>query len=264
MLNLLNILKVTMHHSLVDLLWRYPPKIYLVSWVPRVLTQVAFFAVLVSFVAGQDKLLYALVGNAVYVLASSVINGVTASVTWERRAGTLALLVASPTNPLLVFTGRNVGMATHGLMNGLVGMYVVAPLLGMPLTLAEALMIFPALLAVTLGSYGLGVLMGSFALYARGYQNVVSNSAMLLMLVVCGVNYPVSALPAALQGVAQGLPLTHGLHAIRDILAGAPFASVLPLLGLEVLIGAAYALVAQLVIGNLVYKARHAGTIDYS
>lgn len=262
--NILNILRVTAHHSLAELLSRYPPRIYLMSWVPRVLTQVAFFAVLVTFVAGPDKLLYALVGNAAYILAASIINGVTASVTWEKRAGTLALLVASPTNPLLVFTGRNVGMAVHGLMNGLVGMYVVAPLLGVPITIVQALMIFPALIAVGLGSYGLGVLMGSFALYARGYQNVMSNFAMLVMLVLCGVNYPVAALPDGFQWLAQALPLTHGLAAIRNIMAGAPFTDALPLLALEVAIGAAYALLAQLIIGNLIYKARHAGTIDYS
>jgi ABC-2 type transport system permease protein len=264
MRNTLNILKATMHHSLLDLLARYPPRIYLVSWVPRVLTQVAFFAVLVTFVAGQGRLQYALVGNAAYILAASVINGVTASVTWEKRAGTLALLVASPTNPLLVFTGRNVGMALHGLMNGLVGMYLVAPLLGVPLTIPQALMIFPALLAVGLGSYGLGVFMGSFALYARGYQNVLSNFAMLVMLVLCGVNYPVSALPDPFQWIAQVLPLTHGLAAIHNILAGANFLDTLPLLALEITIGAIYALIAQAIIGNLIYKARHEGTIDYS
>lgn len=263
MQRLIDILRVTAMTSLIELLTIYPPKIYLVSWVPRVLTQVAFFTIFVTFVSGPEALSFALIGNTCYMLAMSVIGTVTASVTWERNFGTLPLLIAAPSNPLLVFSGRNVGMALNGLITGMVGVYLVAPLLGMALSLRAALLLFPALLSILIASYGLALFLGSVALPTRGYHNVLSNTFSFVILVICGVNYPLSALPASFQAAAALMPLTRGLHAARLILDGGRLEEALWLMGGEVLVGIIYTVLAQLCLGWFLHRAREKGTLEY-
>jgi lipooligosaccharide transport system permease protein len=47
------------------------------------------------------------------------------------------------------------------------------------------------------------------------------------MFILCGVFYPVSTLPAALQSVVQFLPLTHAVALVRPLMAGLEPQSVL-------------------------------------
>lgn len=260
----IQILRILILYSIVDMLVYYPPRLYLLSWFPRIFAQVTFFAIIADFVGGQAFLHYSLIGNSFYILVSSLIIGVAISVTWERRAGTLPLLIASPTHPLFIFSGRNVGMALHGLINGLVSIYIIAPILGVHLGIMQVFALLLPILFITISSYGVGLLLGAISLYTRGYHNVVSNFIVFTILVLCGVNYPVSTLPQALQIVAWFLPLTHGLQAARLLLDGNFTSQIIVLLCQELIVGVLYALLAQLLIGKLIFQARSAGTLEYS
>ena len=46
------------------------------------------------------------------------------------------------------------------------------------------------------------------------------------MFILCGVFYPVSALPEALQSLVQLLPLTHAVALVRPLVAGQPLSDV--------------------------------------
>jgi ABC-2 type transport system permease protein len=61
--------------------------------------------------------------------------------------------------------------------------------------------------------------------------------------------------------VANVLPVTHGLLAIRDLLAGQGFANVLVLFGTEILIGSVYMVVAMLFITVMEKMAKRYGTL---
>src|SRR5207247_451394 len=75
----------------------YTWRSWLFGWLARVLSQVAFFALIGRLVGGQTAA-YVLIGNAVAVAALESCMAVSSS-TWERRAGTLPLLVAAPASP---------------------------------------------------------------------------------------------------------------------------------------------------------------------
>jgi ABC-2 type transport system permease protein len=260
--NILSVLRVTAHQSIVDTLALYPPRAYLFAWGPRILTQIAFFAVLARFFGGVILLHYALIGNSFYMLASTLITGVAASITRERRLGTLPFLIASPCSPLLVLTGRNVGMALHGLISGCMGL-VVAFALGMPFTPTLILSLLPLVLAVALSSYGAGLFLGSIALYSRGYHEVIANAFVLLILTICGVNYPVTTLPPLFQSLSWFLPLSRSLTAVHMLLQGIPFVQVLPVLGGEILVSLSYIILAQVLLRLFLTRARKAGTLEY-
>jgi len=71
-----------------------------------------------------------------------------------------------------------------------------------------------------------------------------SNLMYYVMLLVCGVNVPLSDLPGWLAAIGRALPLTHGIAAAREIAAGRSLGSVDGLLLTELAVGAVWGVVA--------------------
>ena len=64
-----------------------------------------------------------------------------------------------------------------------------------------------------------------------------------LILTCCylrGRQRPLSRLPGWMSTLAQGLPVTHGANAARQLIAGASLGHVVPLIAAEALVGAVY------------------------
>src|SRR5439155_26147140 len=70
-------------------------------------------------------------------------------------------------------------------------------------------------LVSTAACTGFGLVVGAFGLRLRDVF-IFSNPAYFLMLLFCGVNVPLSALPHWMQIVGSGMPLTHGIAAARE------------------------------------------------
>ena len=104
----------------------------------------------------------------------------------------------------------------------------------------------------------MGLLFGSIGLIMRD-AIIIANVVYYLLLIVCGVNFPVSRLPDALQLVAYSLPLTRGIEAAREAAAGASLASVGGLLIGEVLVGLVWALAGYALFRWLESYARRGG-----
>ncbi len=80
-----------------------------------------------------------------------------------------------------------------------------------------------ALLAgLLLSAAGVGLVVSTLLMLFGLRAEVSAWSGVSLVLLVCGVYYPVSMLPAPLQVVAAGVPLTHVLEAFRAHLGYAP------------------------------------------
>jgi len=62
--------------------------------------------------------------------------------------------------------------------------------------------------------------------------------------------------------IGRALPLTHGLIAIREVIDGASYLQVAPLVGLEIAIGLVYAAVAWLVFRKRLNDTRRTGNME--
>jgi len=89
----------------------------------------------------------------------------------------------------------------------------------------------------------LGMVIGSIGLRARDVF-FGANLVYFLMLLVCGVNIANEDLPNWLGAIGRCLPLTHGIEAAREIVAGSSLSDVSGLLATEALIGLLYATAA--------------------
>jgi len=248
--------------SIYEFFGFYAPLAWLVAWVPRVVFEALFFALVAQFVGGHQQLLFSLVGLAAYRTLQTTLTFTTASVSWELFAGTIPLLVGSPSDPVLVLTGRNLSWAVNGLITGVLTI-VVAATLGLALTPASFLGVAGVLAVIELSSYALGLFLGSVVLRFPGYRNMTSSLIGFTLFAISGVNIPLAALPDPLPSVALAAPLANGLLALREILGAADPAVFVPLIGRELVVGTVYLGLALLSFRVFLYRARLRGTLDY-
>jgi len=204
-------------------------------------TQILFFVELGVYAAGSQSALYFALGNAMQITANAGIFGVIATVANERQYGTLPILLASPANRLVTFMSRAVVNVIDGAASVAVGLAVTVVLFGLDLHTANVPLLALCVLTISLTTAGLGLLFGSIGLVMRD-AIVIANVVYYLLLIFCGINFPVSRLPGGLQVISYCLPLTRGVEAARLAVAGGPINQVGGLLAGELAVGLAYAL----------------------
>ena len=91
---------------------------------------------------------------------------------------------------------------------------------------------------------------------------LVANPAYFLMLLLCGVNVPLGALPGWLEAVGRALPLTHAIEAAREVAAGATLGDVGGLIAREAAIGAGYAAAAYVLLRFFEEESRRRATLE--
>lgn len=232
-------------------------KSWLLGWFVRMLAQVLFFTT-IGDLLGPGQARYLLIGNAVALVA---LHGLfaTASTTWELQNGTLPLLVASPSSPSLVLVGRSLFWLPDGLACGLGAILVLSPVADLHLTVASVALLTVLLVLVAVTSYCLGLFLGSLVLTAPDLRNVVSNAVFTVMMIVCGPEVPASAVGPVLGRLGDVLPLTHGLRAVREVLAGEAGARTAGLAAWEALVGACWLAAAIAVLGWRARRSRRDG-----
>ena len=229
----------------------------------RLLAQVAFFATLGRLLGSQEQVLFLLVGNAVAVAAASGLTVTTATV-GERWNGTLPLLVASPSSPLIVLMGRGAAFVGNGLITSLGAVLIVAPLFDVSLHWSRYPALVALLVLVTLATYMTATFLAGVILKSPSLQRTVANVGRLVLMAFCGVNVPRSFFPAPVEWVSACLPLTHGLDAVRELYGAARPGVMLGHAALEATVLVGWLVLALLTFRRLADAGRRDGSIVFS
>lgn len=232
-------------------------KTWLFGWFLRMLAQVLFFTTIGNLI-GPGQARFLLIGNAVLMVTLHGLH-TTASTTWEIENGTLPLLVASPSNPALVLAGRSLFWLPDGLACGLGAIGILSPVGGLHLTAGRVALVLCLLVVIALASYCLGLFLGALVLTAPDLRNVVSNATLTAMMALCGVEFPRADLGPGLDRAGAFLPLTHGLQAVRDVLAGAADSHTALLAAQEAAVGGAWLAAATAVLALRARRSRRDG-----
>lgn len=127
----------------------FTPASWTFGYLSRLLTQVIFFALIGVLLDSADVIRFLFIGNAVVFMAFEAFICV-ATTTWERRQGTLPLLVAAPGPLWPVFVGRSVQWLPTGLLSSSVALFALGPIFGVTWRLPQAMAVFGALVVVWL------------------------------------------------------------------------------------------------------------------
>jgi ABC-2 type transport system permease protein len=218
------------------------PEIYIPTMLGSPLFQILFFAHLGRFSGLRDDSFF-VIGNAVQVCSMASIYAMTMTIANERYFGTLSALLATPANRFALFMGRALPPIANGLFVSAFGLLIGTLLLDFSLADADPLAFTLVLLVTVMSCTCFGMLLGSIGLRAKDVF-FASNLVYFLMLLFCGVNIPIEALPAWMEAVGRSVPLTHGIMAAREVAAGATLGQVADLIGAELAIGALFGLAA--------------------
>jgi ABC-2 type transport system permease protein len=224
------------------------------------LTQLAFFVYLGRTAHVADDTYY-VAGNALVAAASPSLFGMAQTVAGERYTHTLSLLVVSPASRIAVFVGRSLPATVNGVLVSVWTLTIAALVFDIHIP-AHALAPLAITIAVTaFACVGIGLFNASLGLRWRETA-VIGNLLLYVLLIFAGVNVPLDRLPGWMSTLAQGLPVTHGANAARQLIAGAPLGHVLPLIGAEALVGAAYVAVGLSTISLFELEARRGATLE--
>ncbi|MGQ0744384.1 MAG: ABC transporter permease [Acidimicrobiales bacterium] len=229
----------------------------------RMITQVAFFASIGTLLGSTQQVEFLLVGNAVMVAANGALT-VVQTTSGERRTGTLVLLVASPTSPVLAIMGGTSWFIANGLLTSIGSLVIVAPMFGVAIPWARLPELLALLVLVTGSMYMAGTFIGGVVMRFPSIQRSTFNISRLVVMALCGVSIPRSFYPDPVRHLADVLPLTHGLEAIRAVFHDGPASYILAQAALEAAVGAGWLALALLTFTRMADAGRRNGSIVFA
>lgn len=203
-------------------------------------------------------LLYASLSAGLMGIWTSTLFGSGGVISWQRWQGTLEPTVASPPPLMLVLFPLTLATASIGLYSLTATLLWGRFVFGIPLHLAHPLTFVLAvpLMILNFGVLGL-VIGGSFILYRNA--NALANMLEFPVWFVTGALVPLSLLPGWVHPLSWILSPTWGFRAVRAAALGG---DAWPALGMCVVLGVAYAVVASYLIRLFEFRARVRATLS--
>jgi ABC-2 type transport system permease protein len=137
------------------------------------------------------------------------------SVVWDREFGFLKEILVAPLGRSGIVLGKAAGSAVVAVVQGIV-MLILAPFLGVRITLLMVIELLPILIIISISLSGLGVLIASRMRSQQGFQIVVQ-LIIFPLIFLSGVFFPVNNVPTWMAVISKINPLTYGVDAIRQL-----------------------------------------------
>ena len=151
------------------------------------------------------------------VLLSSIFSGI--AVLWDRQFGFLKETLVAPVPRIYIMTGRTLGGATIGMIQGVL-MLLVCILAGFrPQYWVSLFPAFTFVVLIAIPFAALGMTLGSMIKNMEGL-NLASNFLVMPMFFLSGALYPLSHLSKVLSVITHIDPLSYGVDGLRGALVG--------------------------------------------
>lgn len=204
--------------------------------------------------------LYAVIGAGMIGIWNSNLWTSGNIVRDERRAGTLSLLVASPTPLPVVLLGKSLSNAAASLIS--MGITFATGLIAfhLPLGIVAPLDFLVGLLLTLIAMTCLGLILGSMFVITRNAGEFVTVANYPIFL-LSGLTFPLTLLPLWTRPLSAALAPTWGnlaLNQAAGLLAGTPWLNYAWLVGLS----AVYLVIARLLFRAVEHRVRHAGSME--
>jgi ABC-2 type transport system permease protein len=164
----------------------------------------------------RDAQLYLLVGSLLWGYLWMVFLEVAYAIIWERWEGTIEYTFMAPVRRFTHLLGVGLFALVYGLARTLATLVVASLLFHLDLSRSDLLAAAAVLVASTPALMGIAILAAVLPMLSpeKGEQMTFALESVILLL--SGVYYPISVLPAPLQLLAAGSPLTYTLAGIRE------------------------------------------------
>ncbi|MGH3647720.1 MAG: ABC transporter permease [Micromonosporaceae bacterium] len=191
-------------------------------------------------VGSADYLGYIAVGAAAFTFANRQLLWAAKALITEQREGTLAALVVAPAGRF----GYLVGFAVFSTLSTLAEVAVVwlfAAFLGVRLPPLDLVAGLAAALVLAVAVFAMSIPLGALMI-AAGEAHISQNTVFLSLALLSGFTFPRTYLPQPAQWVAELVPITRAMDAVRGALHhSAGLAEIAPHLGIALVLSIGYA-----------------------
>jgi ABC-2 type transport system permease protein len=154
-------------------------------------------------------------GIMAMVVMMSLMTGLPHAISFEREMGTLDGMLAAPVHRMSILGGKVIAQTTRGMLQGLIVLALSVLLFGVVIQGSLALVVGLLLLGV-FSLVGLGILITSFT-STEETATMVMMTLTFPMMFLSGVFFPIQQMPQFMQIIAQFLPLTYAVSALRRV-----------------------------------------------
>ena len=182
--------------------------------------------------------LYLLVGALLWTYLSLVFFEIAFAITWERWEGTIEYTFMAPIKRLTHLLGMSAASLIYGIARtAAIGVALIF-FFKLDLSHANWLSALAIFAAATLPLLGLGIFTSVLPLLSPEKGEQMAFAVQGVLLLISGVYYPISVLPAPLHIIGILSPLTYTLNGVREsLLNGLSLAGALPDIGILLLMG---------------------------
>lgn len=236
------------------------PMIYIPSLVVAPVFQILLMAY-IGRSAGLASDEFYVVGNAIQYAAIPCLFAMMQLVGGEKFQNTLGAILVSPAPRLPLFFGRAVPVVLNGAFVSAFSLVVGSLLLDVEIPTSAIPTLALVILVAAFSCTGLGLINAALALRIRE-SAVLSNVFFGFLLIFTGANIPLDDLPGWMSAVSDVIPFTHSIEAARKLVDGAPTSAVMGLVGIELVIGAVYAVAGYALLRFFENQGRRHATLD--
>ena len=137
------------------------------------------------------------------------------SIVWDREFGFLKEVLVAPIDRWAVAVGKALGGTTQAMIQGLI-LLVLAPFVGVKLSVLTVLAIVPLAAVLAFGLASFGVMLASMMKSLQGFQ-VVMNFLMMPMFFLSGALFPLTGLPVWMTVLTRLDPASYGIDPLRRV-----------------------------------------------
>jgi ABC-2 type transport system permease protein len=156
-----------------------------------------------------------LIGAVIWAYLGIIFEILTETVAWERWEGTIEYTFMAPLARPVHLIGMGLFAVLYGVVRAGLLFGVVALMFGLSMPVANFAAAIVLLAIASVSFIGVGMMTAVLPLISPEKGTQLGFIAQGLMLVVSGVYYPVSVLPAWMQWIATISPATYALRGIR-------------------------------------------------
>jgi len=209
--------------------------------------------------------LYLLIGALLWGYLSLVFMEAAYAIAWERWEGTIEYTFMAPVRRVTHLMGICLFAIGYGLLRTFVVLLVAIAMFRLDFSHADIPAALAVLAASTVPLIGLSILTAVLPLLSPQKGEQMSIALQGFLLLVSGVYYPLSVLPAPMQVAGAASPLTYALSGIRaSLLQGANLGDELPTIGILLAMGALMIPASILVFGWAENRAKRLGLLKRS
>ena len=137
------------------------------------------------------------------------------SIVWDREFGFLKEVLVAPIDRWAVAIGKALGGTTQAMIQGMI-LLVLAPFVGVKLSLLTILAMIPLSAVLAFGLASFGVMLASMMKSLQGFQ-VVMNFLMMPMFFLSGALFPLQGLPTWMTWITRLDPASYGIDPLRRV-----------------------------------------------